>query len=42
MKFKHIPKLFLVPVQIPLKLFDDIVADEVLPSKNQKKLEQKD
>ena len=42
MKFKHIPKLFLVPVQIPLKLFDDIVTDEVFPSKNQTKLEQKD
>ena len=42
MKFKHIPKLFLVPVQIPLKLFDDIVTDEVLVPKNQKKLEQKD
>ena len=36
-KFKHIPKLFLVPVQIPLKLFDDIVPDEVLAPRNQEK-----
>jgi hypothetical protein len=42
MKFKHIPNLFLVPVQIPLKLFDDIVPDEVLAPKNQKNLEKKD
>ena len=42
MKFKHIPNLFLVPVQIPLKLFDDIVPDEVLAPKNQKDLEKKD
>ena len=42
MELKHIPKILLVPVQIPLKLFDDIVPDDVLTPKTQKKSEQKD
>ncbi len=42
MELKHIPKLLLVPVQIPLKLFDDIVPDDVLTPKTKEKLEQKD
>ena len=41
MELKHIPKILLVPVQIPLKLFDDIVPDEISNPKSLKNPKQK-
>ena len=41
MELKHIPKILLVPVRIPLKLFDDIVPDEISNPKSLKNPKQK-